>query len=332
VATIVQITKFDSGYSGSFDAPVTAGNTIVLAASGHTGDPANMTNPLYDGSPVTGASEIVVRGSNDTTSVSAEGSIWILPDVATSGTSISITVDTDAGPYVGVIAFEIEGLGTAPLVIQSNSTNSTATSNTSAQAISLSSSSSGAGEFVLALVVQDGTAGSGYPVGAPWTTDSLTTVNTYFGYLITGAAGQTLSYDSSTGDANWVAMMVEIAANSSSGATGTGAASMQKMVAAGTGNAPVIGTGSAILTKMTGAGSGNIKVPGTGTATLPKMTVAGTANAAIVGTGSATLPKMTMTGGVSASIFGHLTISSNQTTSLTTTNNLTTVLTVNGGT
>ena len=214
---VVQTAQINDGFSGDFDDDVTIGNTIVMVVTAHNGTGA-ISDPLYNGAAVDNAVEVI----QDTFSTSTVSSIWILPNVQTSGQSLSITNDGDnEGTYVGIFAYEVEGLGNNPTVVQAVSAHNVGTQN---QKVS-GADSSAAGNFVIAGIVQDVTAGSDIPVGSPYTSVDLpgneSALNSTAGYLITSESGQTLSYDGGPGNATWSAVIAEIAPGNTVAVAGT---------------------------------------------------------------------------------------------------------------
>ncbi len=88
--------------------------------------------------------------------------------------------------------------------------------------------------------------------------------------------------------------------------TGTAAATLPHLTASGAGVMHPTGTGAATLPHLTTSGSGGQSVPGTAAATLPHLTASGAGIQSHVGTGAATLPSLT------ASAVGFLPLFSNR--------------------
>jgi hypothetical protein len=215
--TVVQTVAISSSYSGNFASAVTTGNSIVMAVTGrNVGNTITTSSPQYNGASVTGASKLIEQqdtGSNGATYVS----IWLLPNVASSGTSLSITTNSTPASFVGIMAYEVAGLGSNPTLDKSNS-------NTGAGTTDQNSGASGnitqAPEFVLGTICQDGTIGSSYPP-AGWTNMTVGTTNSVSGYQIPTSSGSSFTYDVGTGNADWTAAIATIYAASSSGPSGT---------------------------------------------------------------------------------------------------------------
>jgi hypothetical protein len=210
VAAIVQVEPVNDGWTGSFGSDVAAGDSIVLVATGYNGSSgASITfgSPTFGGSPVTGAAELIsAAGANDALS------IWLLPDVAGGAASFGITVgDSNTGSFVGVIAYDISGLGAAPVLDQSSSDDGSGASDQSSGACG---DITGAPEIIIGALVQDSTIGVGYPP-AGWTSTGLpgnSSLNSVAGYQIAASPGGSYSYDAGIGAANWAAAVITLKA------------------------------------------------------------------------------------------------------------------------
>jgi hypothetical protein len=209
--SVVQSVIINNGFSGNFAAAVTTGNSIVLIASGYNagGTGMNSSNPLYNGAAVTGAVKLIdVTGG-------AGGfpddyiAAWLLPDVQSSGTSLSITVTNSASAaYVGIGAYEVAGLGTSPVPDKTSSGSGAGAGN---QDTGSTGAITYAPEFVIAGIVQDGTAGT--TPGTPWSAPLLFgSQNTIVSYQIVTSSGGSYDYDATAGNANWGAVIATIAA------------------------------------------------------------------------------------------------------------------------
>jgi hypothetical protein len=212
--SVVQSVQFNNGFSGSFGAAAAVGNSIVMVATGHNGAGPAITDssPLYNGSSVTGASKLIEIA--DPSGYFAYTSTWLLPNIASSGTSLSITVsNSDSAAYVGVFAYEVSGLGTSPFLDKSSSGNNSG-GNTSAQSSGASGNTTVNNEFIIGSIVQDGTIGPSYPVSG-YTNVGLPgngSFNSVAGYLIQAASGSSYTYNAGAGNADWCASIVSIAA------------------------------------------------------------------------------------------------------------------------
>jgi len=206
--SVVQAAEANDGWDGTFGSDVSAGDSIVLVATGYNNsDGATITfaDPVFDGSPVTGATELIrVSGVTDALSV------WLLPDVAGGADSFGITVgNSDTGPYVGTIAYDVSGLGASPALDQSASDDGTGTSDQNSGA---SGDITSAPQIIVGGLVQDGTIGAGWPPSG-WTSAGLPgngSYNTVAGYQIAASSGGSYAYDMGDGDASWAAAVVTI--------------------------------------------------------------------------------------------------------------------------
>jgi hypothetical protein len=210
--SVVQSVAINNGYSGNFGTAVTAGSSIAEAVTGHNGTASDIStsSPLYNGGSVTGASKLVEQNSPSEAGA-AYSSIWLLPDVAGGGTSLSITItNSPAASYVGIIAYEVAGLGSSPTVDKSNSNTGSGTEDQNSGA---SGNITQGPEFVLGTVTQDGTIGSSYPPSG-WTSMNVGTTNSVAGYQIPASSGGSYTYDLGAGSAHWTGAIATIYAAS----------------------------------------------------------------------------------------------------------------------
>jgi hypothetical protein len=214
--TIVQSKTIADTWSGSFTSNVTAGNSIILVASGYTtfsGTTIGGTNPTYNGSTVANTIPLfdlqsLVAGGAPSGTDSVWTGAWLLPNVPGGSTAVSVAVtnsDNFAGS-VGLFAIEVNGLGTAPTLDQSitgnNSSGTTASSGTTG-------ATTGAPEFVLASVVAWGQAMT-LP-GAAWTNTAMANGYAAIGTQTDATTGSTYSYTTTyTTSASWVAAIATI--------------------------------------------------------------------------------------------------------------------------
>ena len=296
---VVQTTTFNNGFSGAFAANVTPGNTILMAASGHSSGNADLAHtPLYNGATVTGAALIAsdIRGTTD-----AYSSLWLLPNVSGVSKNISITVDNaDIAPYVGGIALEVSGLGTSPTVEVSTHANGSTAGSASTGSIGPLVASP---QIIFASMVQDNALPT--QPASPWNNLTMPggNTNSLAGWQIVTSGGSSYNYTVTGSSANWAASIMAVNAGATS-VSGTGATTIKKYYVSGIGNAPVVGTGATKLKKMslTGAGVGSTSV--TGATSLKKMVTAAVGNAPLIGTSAAHLKKMVATGVGNAPIIG----------------------------
>ena len=281
IYVVQSFTLNDGSYSGAFTDPVSIHNTIILVVTDHGSVPSAIVNPLYDGASVDGATEMVWASenlSNEDTYSSTVSKIWILPDVQTSGTTLSVTEDAHESFYTGIFGYEVAGLGSSPVVVQTNRS----AGGTGDQIISAADTSADAGNFVIAALVQDGGGGADMPVGDPWTTAGLSgnsSYNSAAAYLVTTEAGQTLTYDGGVGSAsNFSGSIAEIAPGGGTPSI-TGAVSLKKMVLSGASTEKAVSIGSISLKKMVLSGASAEKAVGTGVIKLKKMVLSGEGDA-----------------------------------------------------
>lgn len=211
--SVVQTAAINNGFSGSFGSNVTTGNSIVMAVTGYNGGSGltiTTSSPLYNGGAVTGAAKLTEVYSGDDSVA-----FWLLPNVASAGTSLSITATNSlTGAFVGIIAWEVSGLGASPALDKSSTGSGSGSGNQSSGA---SGNITNAPEFIAGVVVQDGTAGT-LP-SSPWTNTTLPgngSDNSFAGYQVATSSGGSYTYNAVSGSAVWNAAVVTIAAGSTS--------------------------------------------------------------------------------------------------------------------
>lgn len=210
MTALVQETSWTAGSSGNFAAPVTVGNSILLFICDYNvgGSAISSSSPLYNGAAVTGATKLFEVQNTGTRMYSA---IWLLPNVQTSGTSVSYTNtnganDVNSGKYIA----EFSGLGATPTIdtgAPDPKTNSSATGGV------ISSGATGALVATSALVVgcsMNNNSSTG--PGAPWTVfaDPANGGTSTAGYQIVSSAGGTFTYSATGTAGEWSAGVVAI--------------------------------------------------------------------------------------------------------------------------
>jgi hypothetical protein len=294
----VQILSITSsgGWAGNFDTAVDVGSTILMAVSGHGGaGRVSTSDPLYDGSAVTGATKLVNLDSGDFGGNinGAALDIWLLPNVQSSGTSLSITTTASEAPYIGILAVDLGNIGSDPVVIATGTLAQNSGSGQSTGEIGPIDVPA----FVFASDIQDGTLGNLYPPSG-WTSQfyggSDGTGNSVGGYLISDGAGESYTYNVGPGSAGeWVAAIVAIGATVS-GVSVSGAINLKKMVVSGASAEKAVVTAALKLKKMVLSGVSAEKAVVTGTVKLKKMVVAASSAEKAVVTAAIKLKKMVL--------------------------------------
>lgn len=213
--SVIQTVAINNGFSGSFTSNVTIGNSIVMAVTGYNnndGMTISSSAPLYNGASVTGAVKLTDLYEGD-----SYVGFWLLPNVVSSAKTLSITVTNSISDVVvGVVAWEVAGLGSSPALDKF----STATGGgTGVQSSGSSGNITSSPEFIAGAIVQDGTA-DGLP-SSPWVNTTLpgnSTDNSFAGYQIATSSGSSYTYaTSSSGSAGgWRAGVVAISASAPS--------------------------------------------------------------------------------------------------------------------
>lgn len=178
------------GYSGNFGTNVTAGNSVILVATGAVfAAAASSSNPTFAGSPVSGAVKLYeVESAGGATGGGVYTTAWLLPNLAGGSAAVGLTVSNVFGGSFGLFGYEISGLGATP----SAGPASTGTAETGTAVDSGSITASGA-----ALVIGSGACFSATSLtgpSSPWTTIAMT-----------GSASLTSSQVTAGGAADWQA-------------------------------------------------------------------------------------------------------------------------------
>lgn len=217
--SIVQSQAFNIAWSGTLSTAVTAGNSLVLISTRYgTSTTLSVTSPTYNGSSVTGATQLCAQQSPQPSPANTVyATIWLLPNLAGGHTAWAVTTDAtvdNASGAVGTILYEVAGLGTSPTlaaaVAEQPGSGTTATSGATG-------SFSGAA-IVFGCNVDYGNSMS--LVGSPWTETQLASKFFSAGYQIVNASSQSYTYGSTTwtGSAGWAAMVAAIAPSGGSSA------------------------------------------------------------------------------------------------------------------
>jgi len=202
----------NSAWTGTFGVNVTAGNTVFLAASGYNTTSVTISSsaPTFGGGSVSGAAKILEQAYPYDGAATDYGAVWMLPNVAGGSASFGLTMtNSQAITAVGIMAWEVSGLGTGPVTDQSVSADGASTAVSSGATGAIAS----APEFVIGFGVQDATVTT-IP-GAPWASTSVnpgTNNNSFTGYQIATSSGGTYTYSATaTVTAKWAAGTVTVA-------------------------------------------------------------------------------------------------------------------------
>ena len=207
------VVKAGSAWSVSFGGDVGTSDTLFAVVTGYNNTNVTITSsaPTFNGSAVTGATKILEKLYPFDGNITDYVAVWMFPPPsggwAASAGPIAVTVTNSlAIPNVGIIAFDIAGLGTSPTVDQLITADGDTTSP--------SSGTTGAiqflNEFVLGVMVQDQTMGT-QPSG--WTNTLLnpTEDNSLAGYQLPAGSGGTYAYSATVSpSARWAAGVVTV--------------------------------------------------------------------------------------------------------------------------
>ena len=213
--TVVQTQSISNSFSGDFSSNVTAGNTVFLVVFSYAAADVTISSssPQVNGNPVTGATELITVQAPFSGGGTVYAAIWMLPDVTGGATGVSVTVTNGSlSTSVGVVAYEVSGLGTTPSLDQSSTGSGTTGSVTSGSSGNTASSP----ELIIGAAATYGGSPSG-PDGYANTTMGLGFV--YAGEQVAATSGNSYSYATGSGTATWCAGVVTV---ESSAATPSG--------------------------------------------------------------------------------------------------------------
>lgn len=201
-------------WSGSLASAAGSTDSLLYLVTAYTtsGAAISTSAPLYNGSTPLGTVKVFERQSASANGV--YNAAWLLPNVGSAGTSVSITVTGANTPgdnhTVGLTVFDLTGLGASPVAEVAGTGAGTGTALT----VSTSGNTTAAPGVVIASLISFGSVVTA--VGAPWTESWLSDQFAIAGYQVHAAAGSGFTYGSTAGLANdWVAGVIVIEATQS---------------------------------------------------------------------------------------------------------------------
>lgn len=236
VQTMTGPSPLSTTYTGDFGSNVTAANTILLAATTFSG--SNVTfaasAPTFNGGSVTGAAKLAEVQAAYNGSFTSYVTIWMLPVVAGGATSVGLTVanaNTSGNSQIGLLGWEVAGLGPSPALDQSSTSSGASTSATSGT----SGATTQAAEFILGVLM--GVDGLPNTPGQPAGYTNINIGGAGFasagGYQIQSSSGSTYTYATANGGTNtWAGALVTITLGGSTNASAGNAASSGAIPAA----------------------------------------------------------------------------------------------------
>jgi hypothetical protein len=220
VGTLADLSGSGGSGDASFAADVTAGNSLIYAFTDYSGTNVVISSntPTFAGSEPAGSVKLTDEQS-PYSGGTVYAALWLLPDVAGGSKEIGITsVNGTGGANVGLIAWEVAGLGASPSADKSSegSGNSTAVSSGASGAITASP------EIIVGLAVGYGQTEPG--AGAPWTETTFGSDFIYAGYQIAASSGGSYTYAMTGGSsAPWAALVATVKGPSGTSHTATAA-------------------------------------------------------------------------------------------------------------
>lgn len=193
---VVQSKTVSDAFSGSLTSNATPGGSVFVVTSTYSttnGAVISTQNPTYNGSAVAGAQPLYAIQSpyNNTDGYSLYTDCWMLPNVPTASTAIAITATNGTtASNDGLFFYEVLGLGAAPVLDQSYSTQADSGNSITVSGKPIAYPS----EFVIASSnAGDASSGSG-PPGSPWTSTYISNYNCSTGYQVTDSSGGTYTW------------------------------------------------------------------------------------------------------------------------------------------
>ena len=218
------ITQAGGSWSGSFASSVTAGNSVILLATGANSTTAMSSSaPTFAGSSVAGATQL--WSQNEGASSVAYSTAWLLPNVAGGSAAVGLTLTNGSNfgsGATGLWALEVSGLGASPTV----ATPASAGGSSAAFSSGATGSASRAGIGVGCVVA------FGQVVSQPTGWTDLTQMGDAFGaagYQLVSSGTVTFAGTLTTG--NWAVGAAIVLTTSGGGATVSGAVATSALAA-----------------------------------------------------------------------------------------------------
>jgi Concanavalin A-like lectin/glucanases superfamily len=199
--------KVFSGLSGSLNSAVTAGNTLLVLPYNYNSTNMSSSAPVYNGSTPSGSAKLTdVNAPSGGAGIVYTG-IWMMPAVSGGGTSVGLTV---TGSTVGMAAYEISGLGSAPQLDPGGGTSTGGNAGSATAASGSTPAITQSPELILGSVITYGGAPAG--AGSPWT--ELSPTYSKCGYQVVTSSGGAYDYTMGSGGAGdtWAACIAAICA------------------------------------------------------------------------------------------------------------------------
>jgi hypothetical protein len=209
--SIVQATTVPDAFSGSFGSPVTAGNAVFIIPVTFSASNVMISSsaPKFAGALASGSEILTGSGVQSAYNGGATvyTAVWMLPNLGGGSASVGLTVTNGAlNSAVGLLLYEVAGLGAAPVVDQRSSGSDVSTA--------VSSGATGNTVVPAELVLGAVATLNAMPLpGAPWTSQGITSgFSAISGYQIQSAAGNSYTFSGTSGGAGvWAAGAVTVA-------------------------------------------------------------------------------------------------------------------------
>jgi len=210
VATVVQSGTIPDAFSGNMGANATSGNTVFLVVVTYNtaNDTISSSSPVYAGSAVPGAAEILTGSGVLSAFQSGQGvvyvAIWMLPNVSGGSEAVGVTVTNGlTSGIVGLLYYEVAATGRMPITDKKNS-------GSAADTTAVTSGASGNITQGPEFVIGASAVWNGIPLpGSGWTSQGIGGSSPYSaaaGYQLPASSGSSYTWSGTSGTAGpWAA-------------------------------------------------------------------------------------------------------------------------------
>ena len=204
--TVVQAASSGAGgFPLSFTNPVTPGNTVVVVVNVVENGAPVVASPTLGGNAVADAYPIWNVGGTNAVQQAGSGNVatsaWVFPNCPAANSINFVTQNISFN--AGVIAYEVSGLGTAPIIDVSNNAVATSTA--------IDSGASGNTRVAPAFILGCAATGGGAAAGAAgFTNITNNRPNSWAGYQIATAAGSSYDWAQTATSGGWAAGVAAI--------------------------------------------------------------------------------------------------------------------------
>lgn len=210
-----------SSYTLTFGSAVTTGNTLLIGITSFASSNVAISSspPTQGGSSVTGTVKLAEVQSAFTGGFTGYAALWMLPAVTSTSTAIASTVTNGvlSNSQIGMLGWEVAGLGATPAADQSSTASGASTSATSGT----TGATTHAAEIITGVLMGlDGLTGTP-TTPAGYTNQNITSgpagTASCGGYQIQSSAGSTYVYANTNGGTDvWAGVIATVSDGTSS--------------------------------------------------------------------------------------------------------------------